>query len=342
VSQVRRALAALVVVAIVVAIVLDYWYRPEPLGIDFHTYEAAARVGIQHGWSHIYDQALVAVEQKRLDPGEVAQPFISPPTVAWLAAVFAPLPYKLAFYIWATLTLLAFAGALAWSAISRGPVRWIMVGALVVPWWVFEAVHVGQVVPLVAAGVAVSWRLLREDRHVAAGIVLSLLLLKPNTAFVVPFALLAAGRIRTFASLSAAGAVVALIALLMLGVDGLGSYFSQLMGPLPSGADSLTLERALGVHGATATVLRIVIIVIALVAAYRLRASPGMVLAVGILASLVVVPYLHASDFCLLNVAAWIVWEERPALAWRLPLAAGWLLATPYAVMSKLQPKLEQ
>lgn len=332
-SQARRALPLIAVVAVVVAIAMNFWGRHEPLAVDFHTYKAAAVVGLDNGWSEIYDQALVAVQQKVLDPSEVAQPYLSPPIVAWLAVVLVPLPYALSFYTWATLTLIAFAGALAWGAISRGPARWIGVGAAVAPWWVLEAVRVGQVAPLVAAGVPVAWRFLREQRNVAAGLALSLLLLKPNTAFLVPFALLAAGRFKTFATLSIVGAVLAGITFVLLGGEGITEYLRQLTGPLPTGADTLTLERAIGVSGAAATAVRVVIVVAVLVAAFWLRRSPGMVLAVGILGSLLVVPYLHASDLCLLVVAAWIVWEERPSLAWRVPLAAGWLLATPFTIV---------
>jgi alpha-1,2-mannosyltransferase len=330
VSLARRLLPSLALGAVLIAIALNFLNRHEPLGIDFHTYKAAAVVGLEQGWFHIYDQDLVAVAQKQLDPGEVAQPFLSPPTVAWLAAALVPLPYGPSYYVWAILTLAAYAGALAWAVSSRGITRWILVAAAIAPWWVLEAVRVGQVVPLVAASLAVSWRLLREDRNVAAGFVLSLLLLKPNTAFVVPLAVLVAGRFRTFVTLSAVGAVLAVVALVTVGREGAFDYWSQLTGSLPTGADALTLERALGFRGSLITALRIVIIVAALVAAFRLRRSPGQVLVVGILGSLIAVPYLHASDLCLLAVAAVIVWEERPVLAWRLPLAAGWLLTTPY------------
>jgi hypothetical protein len=340
VSFARRFLPLLALAVVLIAIALNFMSRREPLGIDFHTYAAAARVGLDQGWSHIYDQARVAVEQRVLVPGEASQPFISPPTVAWLVAALAPLPYEASYYIWAALTLAAFAGALAWSISSRGVSRWIVVGAAVAPWWVLEAVRVGQVVPLVAAGMAVAWRLLREDRNVAAGLALALLLLKPNTAFVVPFALLAAGRLRTFAAFSAAGAVMAVVALVTVGGDGVFAYLSQLTGPLPIGGDSLTLARALGVRGGVATALRIVIVGTALIAAFRLRGSPGFVLVVGILGSLLAVPYLHASDLCLLAVAACIVWEERPSAAWRIPLVAGWLLASPYPIV--LRPNLDQ
>ena len=329
-SRARRLLPPLALAAILIAVLVNFLNRHEPPGIDYHTYKAAAVVGLEEGWPHIYDQARVAVAQIRLDPGETAQPFLSPPTVAWLVAPLVPVPYSPSYYVWAVLTLAAYIGALAWSISSRGLERWILVAAAVAPWWVLEAVRVGQVVPLVAVGMALSWRLLRENRNIAAGLALSLVLLKPNTAFVVPLAVLAAGRVRAFAAMSTVGAVLAVIALLTVGGDGAFAYWSQLTGSLPTGADALTLERALGFRGPAITALRVVIIVAVLIAAYRLRRSPGLVIVAGILGSLIAVPYLHASDFCLLAVAAVIVWEERPAIAWRGPVAAGWLLTSPY------------
>jgi hypothetical protein len=330
VSRARRLLPAVALTAILVAILANFLGRHEPLGIDYHTYKAAAVIGLKEGWSEIYDQAAVAVAQIQLDPGEVAQPFLSPPTVAWLVTPLVPLPYSFSYYIWALLTLVAYVAAIAWSTTSRGLDRWILVAAAVSPWWVLEAFRVGQVVPLVAVGMALAWRLLRENRNVAAGLALSLLLLKPNTAFLVPFAVLAAGRVRAFAALTAVGAVLVVVALLAVGGDGAFDYWSQLTGSLPTGADALTLERALGLRGPAITVMRILIIVVVVIAAFRLRRSPGLVLVAGILGSLIAVPYLHASDFCLLAVAAVIVWDERPTLAWRVPLAVGWLLTGPY------------
>jgi hypothetical protein len=330
VSRARRLLPALALAAILVAILANFLGRHEPLGIDYHTYKAAAVIGLKEGWSQIYDQAAVAVAQIQLDPGEVAQPFLSPPTVAWLVTPLVPLPYSFSYYAWALLTLVAYVAAIAWSTASRGLDRWILVAAAFSPWWVLEAFRVGQVVPLVAVGMAISWRLLRENRNVAAGVAMSLLLLKPNTAFLVPFAVLAAGRVRAFAALTAVGAVLVVVALLAVGGDGAFDYWSQLTGSLPTGADALTLERALGLRGPAITVMRILIIVAVVIAAFRLRRSPGLVLVAGILGSLIAVPYLHASDFCLLAVAAVIVWDERPTLAWRVPLVVGWLLTGPY------------
>src|SRR6266851_4823629 len=109
VTTARRLLVPLALAAVLIALALDFWNRTEPIGIDFHTYEAAARVGLHDGWAHIYDQALVAVEQRNLVPDQAAQPFLSPPTVAWLAAALSPLPYWPSYYVWAAFSLVAFA-----------------------------------------------------------------------------------------------------------------------------------------------------------------------------------------------------------------------------------------
>ena len=102
-----------------IALALDALNRYEPTGIDFHTYLAAAKVGVQNGWSLIYDQQLVATAQKQLVQDQIAQPFLSPPTVAWLTAPLLPLPYSVAYWIWAATNLAAFAAALAWASRSR-------------------------------------------------------------------------------------------------------------------------------------------------------------------------------------------------------------------------------
>jgi len=78
------------------------------------------------------------------------------------------------------------------------------------------------------------------------------------------------------------------------------------------------------------------------VAAFKLRASSGLVLAAGIVGTLIVAPYLHGSDLCLLSAAAWFIWEERTAPAWRIPLAIGWLLGSPYPLLVGLGPNLTQ
>ena len=316
--------------------------RYEPIGIDFHTYLAAAIVGVQHGWPLIYDQNLVAVAQKQLVPDQIAQPFLSPPTDAWLTAPLTPLPYWVAYWIWAAVNLVAFALALGWSSQSSGAERWLYAAAALAPWWALHAVNLGQVAPVVAAGVVLATRFARERNDLAAGLALSLLYLKPNTALLVPPALLVAGRFRAFGSWAVVGALIGVASLVTMGPAGVAAYVGQLRATLPEGASNLTVEGAFGVTGTVATALRVVIAAIALVTAYRLRHSPGLAIAAGAVGSLLVVPYLHGSDLCLFSAAAWIVWEERVGWTWRLPIAAGWLVSVPYINSTSLAIRLNR
>lgn len=336
----RRGLLGVAVVMVLAALAVDIVHRQDRTGVDFHTYLAAAVVGLQHGWTHLYDQQIVALEQKRLVPFLWSQPFLSPPTAAWLVAPLAGLPYDSAYVVWALFTFAAFAGALAWAGVGQGLGRWIAAAAALSPWWVMHAVNLGQVVPLVAASTVVAWRLLRDRHDVAAGLVLAVILLKPNTAIFVPLALLVAGRPRAFAAWLGAAAFIVVAGAVTLGPHGMSAYAAQLLGPLPRGADALTLHGAFGVVGLTATFIRVAILGAVLASAYRLRGDPGLVVAAAILGSLLVSPYLHAADLCLLSAAGWIVWQERSGAIWRSALASLWVLANPYLFIGGGAPTL--
>lgn len=338
----RPSWAVVAFAVVVFALVLDVAIRHDPISVDFHTYAAAGQVGLEQGWSHIYDQTWVAVEQVELSPAHIVQPFLSPPTVAFITAPLGWLPYDLAYVVWAVFIFLAFAAALAWAGVSRGWGRWIAVVGALAPWWVMHAVNVGQIVPLEAAGLVLAWRLVRDRREVLAGLALATILFKPNNAILVPFALLFALRFRLFATWVGVSAAVLLLVLLTVGTVGIAQYVTQLRGPLPRGADDLTLHGALAATGMFATVLRVLIIGAVLAAAYRLRRSPGLVIPLAIIGSLLVAPYLHASDLCMLAAAGWMVWEERPVWSWRVPLVAAWVLASPFLYLKGVSPPLRQ
>ena len=338
----RQALIVVALAVVTLALYLDVAIRHDPNSVDFNTYVAAANVGIEDGWSHIYDQAQVALEQQSLTPDSRVQPFISPPTVALLVAPLTMLPSHTAYVVWAFFTLLAFALAMALCGVSRGLGRWVAVIGGLTPWWVMHAVNVGQVVPLVAAGLVVGWRLLRDRRDVLAGVALAAVLLKPNTVLLVPLALLFATRYRALAAWAGTTAVVGLITVAILGPHGVTTYVEQMRGPWPAGADNVTLHGALYATGFLAAALRILIVAGVMGGAYLLRGSPGMVVPLAIVGSLLVSPYLHGSDLCVLAAAGWMIWEERPTFAWRALLAAAWLLASPFLYLRGYSPQLTQ
>ena len=327
---------------VAVALLLDVFIRHDPISVDFNTYLAAAKVGLDQGWPDVYDQGFVMVQQELLLPGVRLQPFISPPMVAFAVAPLASLPYDTAYVVWAVVMFAAFAAALALSSVSDGLARWIAVLGALAPWWVMHAVNVGQVVPLVAAGMVAGWRLLRDRRDILAGIALAAMLFKPNTAMLVPFVLLFMGRYRAFAAWTAC-AVLALIAVgAVLGPTGVVDYVNQLRSPWPTGADKVTLYGAIAATGFLAAVLRIVIVGAVLASAYRLRQSPGLVLPLAIIGSLLVSPYLHGADLCLLAAAGWMMWEERRSLGWRLLLVGAWVSASPFLYLRGDSPELTQ
>jgi hypothetical protein len=104
----------------------------------------------------------------------------------------------------------------------------------------------------------------------------------------------------------------------------------------------MTLHGSLDASGAYAAVLRVGIVAAAMAAAYRLRETPSMVIPVAIVASLLVSPYLHGSDLCLLAAAGWMVWEDRPSLAWRALLAGAWYLGSPFLYLRGGSPTLDE
>ena len=325
---------------VAVALLLDLSVRHDPISVDFHTYVAAGLAGLEHGWSHIYDQPYVAVEQVELSSTLVSQPFLSPPTVAFLTAPLTVLPYNVAYVVWAVLLLVVLAAALVWAGVSTGWSKWIAVVGALSPWWVMHAVNVGQVVPLETAGAVVAWRLVRDRREVLAGIALATILFKPNNAILIPFALLCAARLRLFATWAGAAIAVMALVFLTVGPSGISEYMTQLRGQLPRGADELTLHGALAATGTTALALRLLIIGVVMVAAFKLRSSPSRVIPVAIIGSLLIAPYLHGSDLCILAAAGWMAWEEQTAPAWRAPLVALWFLASPYMYLRGLSPNL--
>jgi len=329
VHQVRRWGLPLLVGLVVVALALEVWrllQTPDYVGFDFHAYAGAARVGLQSGWSNIYDEGLVRAAERQLVPSQPTERFISPPPVAWLAGVLTPLPFGVAYAVWDLLMLSALAFGLAWSTSLRGPPRLVAVLVALAPWWVLHALYVGQVAPLIAAGVLIAWRLVRANRDVAAGIVLSVVVLKPQAAAVVPLALLAAGRFRAFAAWVAAAATVVGASLLTVGPHGWAEYASDLNG-LPRSSVDVTLGGAVGLTGPALGLAGVLIIMASLVTAYRLRSAPGLVIAAGLLASLLATPYLYENDLCLLGAAGWILWEELPTRFWRALLVTIWILA---------------
>ena len=277
---------------------------------DFRLDYGAATVGIKDGYSHLYDLAAQSSAIESLGRGFNPQPFISPPPLAWLVTPLLVLPFVAALIVW-TLLLLA---ALGWTwyllAPSGGVAKAAHLALLLGVFPVAFGVMVGQPGALVAAAVATAWWLLRHDHPVWAGVALSLIVLKPQLALLVPICLLASGRTRTFGAWLVATLFVGLVALALLGPDGLARYrdvLAQTQTPAWDITRRYSISGPLGL-GSVLNITQVLVVAVALLAAWRHRGQGAeLPIAAGIVGSLLATPYLGFQDFVMLMVAGWLI-----------------------------------
>jgi hypothetical protein len=273
---------------------------------DFRLVYGAALVGWHDGYSRLYD---LAAQQRTVESlGAYWSPYLNPPPLAWLGTAFLPLPFDVAVAGWTVLV----AGALvvAWllvapgGGLSRAAHLALFVGLFPAAF----GVMVGQPVALVAALVAASWWLAHRRQPVAAGAVLSLTAIKPQLALLVPLCLLVAGHRRMFVAWAGASAVMAVVALVLLGPDGLQRYREVLsLASQWEPTRRYAIAGPLGL-GPQVYVVEAIVVGVATVAAWRRRGvGTELPIATGIVASLLFTPYVGFQDFAMLVVAAWLV-----------------------------------
>ena len=294
---------------------------------DFRLAYGAALVTLQHGYGYLYDPATQKAAVEGIGQGFYWSLFLNPPPLVWLATPLTALPFSVAVWLW-TAVLLA-AAALAWYLLAPGgKLTRAAFGLLwlgVVP--VSFGLGVGQPVVLVAAGVAACWWLAERDRPALAGLALSLIALKPQLALFVPLCLVVAGHARVFGAWLAASGLMALIALALLGHDGLLRYRDAL-----ALASQWQITRSYAVSGLIGTGIQLyaaqaVVLSATLWAAWRWRGrSSSIAIAAGIVGSFLFTPYVGFQDFAMLVIAGWLVAREGPSAPQVALLVIGFAL----------------
>src|SRR5216684_2595459 len=279
-----------------------------------------SQYAVRNDFRLAYAAQKAAIES--LGPGFNPQPFISPPTLAWLVTPLLVLPFAAALVIWTLLLLVA----LVWTwYLLAPPGRVVRAAHLALMLGVFPVafgVMVGQPGAWVAAAVATAWWLMRNDRPVWAGLALSLLVIKPQLALLVPVCLLVSGHARTFGAWVVATLVIGLVALALLGPDALARYrdvLAQTQTPAWDITRRYSISGPLGL-GPLLNVTQVAVVAVALVTAWRHRgAGPETPIAAGIVGSLLATPYLGFQDFLMLIVAGWLVLRAG-ATPWQVGL----------------------
>ena len=293
---------------------------------DFRLVYGAGLVGWRDGYGHLYDLAAQRVAVESL--GAYWSPYLNPPPLAWLGTAFLALPFEVAIVLWTVLVVAA--AALAWKLIAPGEglARWAHLALFAGLFPTAFGLMVGQPVALVAAAVAAACWLAERRRPVPAGLALSLIAIKPQLALVVPLCLLVAGHRKTFAAWLAATAVMVVVALALLGPDGLQRYRDALsLASQWEPTRRYAIAGPLGL-GPQVYAVEAIVVLVAMFAAWRQRGGgASLPVATGIVASLLFTPYVGFQDFAMLVVAGWLVIR-----AGATPLQVG-LMVVGYALL---------
>jgi hypothetical protein len=208
---------------------------------------------------------------------------------------------------------------LGWYLLSPGdrPLRGVQLAMLFLPYPVALGLWMGQIVSFQVAAIAFCYVLLRRGRDRSAGMVLAAIALKPQGLFLVPFALLIAGKRRVFLSWLACMAAIGLVVLAFIGANGAMAYAQRILYAQAHPQEfwvnwSYTLLRRF--EGGTKILVQLTVAAAAMLASFRNRKSTELVIAAGILGSLLVTPFVHLDDFVLLFPAAWLVLRASPSV----------------------------
>jgi hypothetical protein len=302
-----------------------------PLASDLTLDYIGARIGIEHGWNHLYSLTLQQQLFAQLRPGVVfndGQWFISPPPLAWLAVPLTALGPSPAFYVWFTLSLLALAAAWWLAAPGSGWKRSLWLLAALAWYPVLYGLSLGQPILFVLLAVAGCWKLGEAGKPYLGGVVLAAATLKPQLALVLPAVLLVAGHWRIAAGFAIPAAILAGLSIAMLGGDGLGDY-RTLLAEEQRDINNRFFTLAVFLGPGWVTLLgQGAVILVGLIAAYVNRhAGLGRLIALGLVTSVLSSTYSHLQDFTILVVAMWLFWRDKPP-AWE----RWWLLVIAVAV----------
>jgi hypothetical protein len=312
--------AALAVVLVLFGYnVIQYFFFviATPWQLDFSDFYFAARTGLSQGWAQMYNTAL-SMPALYAATGNWF-PYQHSPVLAWLLVPLSLLPYAVALTIWDGFLFGCY--LFCWRMVAPGTTgrRLLLLVAGLGLYPVALGLALGQPTMLVLAGVCLCWWLLGHNRPLLAAAALALIAVKPQSSFLVPFALLFAGRVRLFAWWALWSFALAALAVLALGPQGLedwqhaiaiaqhlpGIRFNSVGSVIGPGL--LATAVSVGAAGITMVIGRV-----------TAREGAELPIAAGLSGSVLASPYLSVTDLAALLIAAWLILRLDPP---------GWLKA---------------
>lgn len=313
----------------------------EPVLPDFGIFYAAGRLALEGHATAAYDAATLTTTFHDLfavQPGAVSWNY--PPPLLLPVTALAALPYLAAAGLWGIAGLGGFVAALRLLV----PGNALLLAGLLFPGTTM-ALLAGQTGLLVAAALGGGLALLQR-RPVMAGMLLGLLVLKPNLAVLVPLALVAGGHGRALATATATALLLALLALAAFGPEPWYGFVTNLR--TVAGWDEAGLLRSwrmpsvymqlkcVGLPGAVAMTAQLATALgaaVAVVWSWR-RATPDAIRGAVLVAAIPLAsPYVFEYDLVLLVVAVLLLWRDGLARGWHRAEASGLLLVWVLAVL---------
>jgi hypothetical protein len=311
------------------------------LGGDHVEFYGTGKMVLDGQLDHLYEPDAQRAAQKPYagDDGGFLY-FGYPPHVAVLTAPLAVLPFRVS-YIVSTIVM---AGATMAAFALLRPV----IGVLRTAWWpclalaltfvpLFVGVALGQNTALSLLLIAAAWRLLHDDRDVAAGVALGLLLFKPQLAIPLLIFVAVSGRWRAIAGATATGALTWVAGAAVLGVGWVGTWLDGLaaFGDIDRASNGANNVSVLGVadalaHGSVAvkalavTIDVAIVLFVAIVWRRRSRTDLAGAMALAVPAALLLAPHALYYDGGLIVLTGLVVLDRRPRSL--IPVLATWAL----------------
>ncbi len=304
-------------------------YVQDPAANDFRDSFYAAKLGLEHGWSQIYNQdALRAMIAAHLSGTDVvvnsSHTYPNPPLLAWMVAPLTVLPYESAYVAWTLVGVAAL--CFAWWLICplQGLARLTLLLLALALWPIHYSLVQGQPTPEILALVAGAWWLIKHDRPMAAGVALAVATaIKPQDVILVPVALLVSGQTRVFLAWAGGCVVLALLFIASLGTSGLSDFWRIIVEEQSDPWHQvLTLAFVAG-PGLPALILQVASAVAALCVAWRRRSALEVAIAVGLVGSVLSSVHEHETDAAVLVLAGWLVLRASGAALSRVWLLPG-------------------
>jgi glycosyl transferase family 87 len=310
----RAQLAGLTVVLVLLGFnVIQYFFfvTQTPWQLDFSDFYFAARTGLAHGWAQMYNTS-VSMPALYAATGNWF-PYQHSPVLAWLLVPLSLLPYALALTIWDGFLLGCY--LVCWHILAPGSAsrRLFLLAAGLALYPVALGLALGQPTMLVLAGVSLCCWLLGHNRPLLAAAALALIAVKPQSSFLVPFALLFAGRIRLFAGWTLFSLALAVLALLALGLHGLQDWQHAIAiaYQLP-GIRFNSVGSVIGPGLLAAAVSVVAAGITLLIGGLAAREGSELPIAAGLSGSVLASPYLSTPDLAALLIAAWLILRLHP------------------------------